>query len=179
MAANYGAIGAVIGHEIGHGFDDQGSKFDGDGNMVDWWTQSDRTEFEKRANMLIKQFDALFPEETPDIHVNGALTVGENIGDLGGLTIGFKAYKLALKGAQAPIIDGLTGEQRFFLSYAQVWRGKIRPEEMRRRIATDPHSPSEFRCNAIIANLPDFYDAFEVTEGDKLWLAESERVSIW
>ena len=179
MAANYGAIGAVIGHEIGHGFDDQGSKFDGDGNMVDWWTQSDRTEFEKRANMLIKQFDALIPEETPDIHVNGALTVGENIGDLGGLTIGFKAYKLALKGAQAPIIDGLTGEQRFFLSYAQVWRGKIRPEEMRRRIATDPHSPSEFRCNAIIANLPDFYDAFEVTEGDKLWLAESERVSIW
>jgi putative endopeptidase len=179
MAANYGAIGAVIGHEIGHGFDDQGSKFDGDGNMVDWWTQSDRTEFEKRANMLIKQFDALFPEETPDIHVNGALTVGENIGDLGGLAIGFKAYKLALKGAQAPIIDGLTGEQRFFLSYAQVWRGKIRPEEMRRRIATDPHSPSEFRCNAIIANLPDFYDAFEVTEGDKLWLAESERVSIW
>ena len=179
MAANYGAIGAVIGHEIGHGFDDQGSKFDGDGNMVDWWTQSDRTEFEKRANMLIKQFDALFPEETPDIHVNGALTVGENIGDLGGLTIGFKAYKLALKGAQAPIIDGLTGEQRFFLSYAQVWRGKIRPEEMRRRIATDPHSPSEFRCNAIIANLPDFYDAFAVTEGDKLWLAESERVSIW
>ena len=179
MAANYGAIGAVIGHEIGHGFDDQGSKFDGDGNMVDWWTQSDRTEFEKRANMLIKQFDALFPEETPDIHVNGALTVGENIGDLGGLAIGFKAYKLTLKGAQAPIIDGLTGEQRFFLSYAQVWRGKIRPEEMRRRIATDPHSPSEFRCNAIVANLPDFYDAFAVTEGDKLWLAESERVSIW
>lgn len=179
MAANYGAIGAVIGHEIGHGFDDQGSKFDGDGNMVDWWTQSDRTEFEKRANMLIKQFDALIPEETPDIHVNGALTVGENIGDLGGLAIGFKAYKLALTGAQAPIIDGLTGEQRFFLSYAQVWRGKIRPEEMRRRIATDPHSPSEFRCNAIVANLPDFYDAFAVTEGDKLWLAESERVSIW
>jgi len=179
IAANYGGIGSVIGHEIGHGFDDQGSKFDGDGNMVDWWTMSDRTEFEKRANMLIKQFDALIPEETPDIHVNGALTVGENIGDLGGLAIGFKAYKLALTGAQAPIIDGLTGEQRFFLSYAQVWRGKIRAEEIRRRIATDPHSPNEFRCNAIVANLKDFYDAFAVTEGDKLWLAESERVEIW
>jgi putative endopeptidase len=179
IAANYGGIGAVIGHEIGHGFDDQGSKFDGDGNMLDWWTESDRTEFEKRANMLIKQFDALFPEETPDIHVNGALTVGENIGDLGGLAIGFKAYKLALKGATAPVIDGLTGEQRFFLSWAQAWRGKVRAEELRRRIATDPHSPYEFRCNAIVANLNDFYDAFEVTEGDKLWLAESERVEIW
>ena len=179
MAANYGAIGTVIGHEIGHGFDDQGSKFDGDGNMVDWWTPSDRIEFEKRADMLIKQFDALSPEETPDIQVNGALTVGENIGDLGGLAIGFKAYKLALAGSEAPIIDGLTGEQRFFLSYAQAWRGKVRAEELRRRIATDPHSPNEFRCNAIVANLKDFYDAFEVTEGDKLWLAESERVEIW
>ena len=179
IAANYGGIGAVIGHEIGHGFDDQGSKFDGDGNMIDWWTESDRTEFEKRANMLIKQFDALFPEETPDIHVNGALTVGENIGDLGGLAIGFKAYKLALKGAPAPVIDGLTGEQRFFLSWAQAWRGKVRAEELRRRIATDPHSPYEFRCNAIVANISDFYDAFEVTEGDKLWLEESQRVEIW
>jgi putative endopeptidase len=179
MAANYGAIGAIIGHEIGHGFDDQGSKFDGDGNMVDWWTPSDRVEFEKRANMLIKQFDALSPEETPDIRVNGALTVGENIGDLGGLAIAFKAYKLALRGSQAPVIDGLTGEQRFFLSYAQAWRGKVRAEELRRRIATDPHSPNEFRCNAIVANLQDFYEAFEVTEGDELWLAQSERVEIW
>ena len=179
IAANYGGIGAVIGHEIGHGFDDQGSKFDGDGNMIDWWTQADRTEFEKRANALIAQFDALFPEETPDIHVNGALTVGENIGDLGGLAIGFKAYKLALKGAEAPVIDGLTGEQRFFLAWAQVWRGKVRAEELRRRIATDPHSPYEFRCNAIVRNISDFYTAFDLTEGDKLWLAESERVEIW
>jgi putative endopeptidase len=179
IAANYGGIGAVIGHEIGHGFDDQGSKFDGDGNMIDWWTESDRTEFEKRANALIKQFDALYPEETPDIHVNGALTVGENIGDLGGLAIGFKAYKLALKGAQAPVIDGLTGEQRFFLSWAQAWRGKVRAEELRRRIATDPHSPYEFRCNAIVRNINDFYEAFELSEGDKLWLAENERVEIW
>jgi len=179
IAANYGGIGAVIGHEIGHGFDDQGSKLDGDGNMIDWWTESDRTEFEKRANALIKQFDALYPEETPDIHVNGALTVGENIGDLGGLAIGFKAYKLALKGAQAPVIDGLTGEQRFFLSWAQAWRGKVRAEELRRRIATDPHSPYEFRCNAIVRNINDFYEAFELSEGDKLWLAENERVEIW
>lgn len=179
IAVNYGGIGAVIGHEIGHGFDDQGSKFDGDGNMIDWWTAEDRVEFEKRANELIKQFDALYPQETPDIHVNGALTVGENIGDLGGLAIGFKAYKLALKGQPAPDLDGLTGEQRFFLSWAQAWRGKVRAEELRRRIATDPHSPYEFRCNAIVRNISDFYSAFDLTEGDKLWLAEKDRVEIW
>ena len=179
IAVNYGGIGAVIGHEIGHGFDDQGSKFDGDGNMIDWWTAADRVEFDKRANELIKQFDALYPQETPDIHVNGALTVGENIGDLGGLAIGFKAYKLALKGQPAPVLDGLTGEQRFFLSWAQAWRGKVRAEELRRRIATDPHSPYEFRCNAIVRNISEFYTAFDLTEGDKLWLAEKDRVEIW
>jgi putative endopeptidase len=179
MAANYGGIGAVIGHEIGHGFDDQGSKYDGDGNMVDWWSDADRAEFEKRANALIAQFDLLIPEETPDIHVNGALTVGENIGDLGGLAIAYKAFKLALKGEKAPVIDGLTGEQRFYLSWAQAWRGKVRPEELRRRIATDPHSPYEFRCNAIVRNLDEFMEAFEVTEGDRLWLAQKERVHIW
>ena len=179
MAANYGGIGAVIGHEIGHGFDDQGSKYDGDGNMVDWWSDTDRAEFEKRAKALIAQFDVLIPEETPDIHVNGALTVGENIGDLGGLAIAYKAFKLALKGEKAPVIDGLTGEQRFYLSWAQAWRGKVRPEELRRRIATDPHSPYEFRCNAIVRNLDEFMEAFEVTEGDRLWLAEKERVHIW
>jgi putative endopeptidase len=178
-AVNYGGIGAVIGHEIGHGFDDQGSKYDGDGNMVDWWTQSDRDEFEIRANALIAQFDALSPEETPDITVNGALTVGENIGDLGGLSIAYKAYLLALKGAQAPVIDGLTGEQRFFLAWAQAWRGKVRPEELRRRIATDPHSPYEFRCNAIVRNIDEFYTAFGVSEKNKLWMKESERVRIW
>jgi putative endopeptidase len=178
-AVNYGGIGAVIGHEIGHGFDDQGSKYDGDGNMVDWWTQSDRDEFEVRANALIAQFDALSPEETPDITVNGALTVGENIGDLGGLSIAYKAYLLALKGAPAPVIDGLTGEQRFFLAWAQAWRGKVRPEELRRRIATDPHSPYEFRCNAIVRNIDEFYTAFGVNEANKLWMKESERVRIW
>ena len=178
-AVNYGGIGAVIGHEIGHGFDDQGSKYDGDGNMVDWWTQSDRDEFEVRANALIAQFDVLSPEETPDITVNGALTVGENIGDLGGLSIAYKAYLLALKGASAPVIDGLTGEQRFFLAWAQAWRGKVRPEELRRRIATDPHSPYEFRCNAIVRNIDEFYSAFDVSEKNALWMNASERVRIW
>jgi putative endopeptidase len=179
IAANYGGIGAVIGHEIGHGFDDQGSKYDGDGNMVDWWIDSDREAFEKLAAQLITQFDALSPAATPDIHVNGAFTVGENIGDLSGLEIAYKAYKLALKGATAPVIDGLTGDQRFFLSWAQAWRGKNRPEEIRRRIATDPHSPDEFRCNQIVRNLAPFYSAFEVIESDAMWLEPSARVRIW
>jgi len=179
MAANYGGIGATIGHEIGHGFDDQGSKYDGDGNMVDWWTDEDRTKFEELTSVLVKQFDALSPESTPDIHVNGAFTLGENIGDLGGLGIAYKAYKLALNGAESPVIDGLTGDQRFFLSYAHSWRNKNRPEEVRRRIATDPHSPDEFRCNQIVRNVQEFYDAFELTEADQLWLAPHERVRIW
>lgn len=179
IAANYGGIGAVIGHEIGHGFDDQGSKYDGDGNMIDWWVDSDREAFEKLAAQLIEQFDALSPAATPDIHVNGAFTVGENIGDLSGVEIAYKAYQMALKGEPAPVIDGLTGNQRFFLSWAQAWRGKNRPEEIRRRIATDPHSPDEFRCNQIVRNLAPFYSAFEVTESDAMWLAPSARVSIW
>ena len=179
MAANYGGIGATIGHEIGHGFDDQGSKYDGDGNMVDWWTDEDRAKFEELTHVLIEQFDALSPESTPDIHVNGAFTLGENIGDLGGLAIAYKAYKLALKGAESPVIDGFTGDQRFFLSYAHSWRNKNRPEEVRRRIAIDPHSPDEFRCNQIVRNVQEFYDAFGVTEKDQLWLAPKERVRIW
>ncbi len=179
MAANYGGIGATIGHEIGHGFDDQGSKYDGDGNMVDWWTNEDRAKFEELTSVLVKQFDALSPESTPDIHVNGAFTLGENIGDLGGLAIAYKAYQLALKGAQSPVIDGFTGDQRFFLSYAHSWRNKNRPEEVRRRIAIDPHSPDEFRCNQIVRNVQEFYDAFALTEADQLWLAPNERVRIW
>jgi putative endopeptidase len=179
MAANYGGIGATIGHEIGHGFDDQGSKYDGDGNMVDWWSDVDRAKFEELTSVLVAQFDALSPESTPDIHVNGAFTLGENIGDLGGLAIAYKAYKLALKGAQSPVIDGFTGDQRFFLSYAHSWRNKNRPEEVRRRIAIDPHSPDEFRCNQIVRNVQEFYDAFSVSEKDQLWLAPSERVRIW
>jgi putative endopeptidase len=179
MAANFGGIGAVIGHEIVHGFDDQGSKYDGDGNMFDWWVASDRQAFELLAEKLIEQFDALSPAATPDIHVNGAFTVGENIGDLSGLEIAYKAYQLALKGQQAPVIDGWTGGERFFLSYAQAWRGKNRPEEIRRRIATDPHSPDEFRCNQIVRNLTSFYEAFQVGPSDKMWLDPSERVRIW
>lgn len=178
-AVNYGGIGAVIGHEIGHGFDDQGSKYDGDGNLNDWWTQADRDEFEKRAKILIAQYNALVPAEAPDITVNGALTVGENIGDLGGLSIAYKAYKLALKGESAPVLDGFTGDQRFFLAWAQAWRGKTRPEAVRREIATDPHSPHEFRTNQIVKNMDAFYAAFEVVEGDGLYLAPHERVQIW
>jgi putative endopeptidase len=178
-AANYGGIGAVIGHEIGHGFDDQGAKYDGDGNLEDWWSAEDLAKFQERAGVLIKQYDTLAPEETPDTFVNGALTIGENIGDLGGLTIAYKAYQLSLGGKEAPVIDGLTGYQRLFYGWAQVWRGKVRPEEMKRRIATDPHSPSEFRCNQIVSNLNEFYEAFDLKPTDALYRAPEERVRIW
>ena len=178
-AVNYGAIGAVIGHEIGHGFDDQGSKYDGDGALNNWWTDSDRAAFEERTKALIAQYDLLAPEEAPDVTVNGALTIGENIGDLGGLTIAFKAYQISLGGKPSPVIEGMNGEKRLMLSWAQVWRSKLRPEEMRRRIATDPHSPAEFRCNQILKNFTPFYKEFGVTEKDALWLEEQSRVQIW
>jgi len=178
-AVNYGGIGAVIGHEIGHGFDDQGSKYDGDGALNNWWSDADRAAFEERTKALIAQYDALSPEEAPDVNVNGALTIGENIGDLGGLTIAYQAYQISLAGKPSPVIAGFTGEQRLLLSWAQVWRTKVRPEEMRRRIATDPHSPAEFRCNQIVKNFTPFYDAFGVTPADALWLDESARVQIW
>jgi len=178
-AANYGGIGAVIGHEIGHGFDDQGSKYDGDGNLVNWWSDKDRAEFEKRTKKLIEQYDQLSPSAAPDVKVNGALTIGENIGDLGGLTIAYKAYEISLAGKKAEEIDAYTGAQRFFMGWAQSWRGKYRPEEVRRRIATDPHSPDEFRCNQIVANLSEFYDAFGVNDGDQHFMASSDRVRIW
>jgi putative endopeptidase len=178
-AANYGAIGAVIGHEIGHGFDDQGSRYDGDGRLLDWWTEEDRTAFEKRTASLIGQYDALEPAETPGHHVNGALTIGENIGDLGGLGIAWRAYLLWLDGAQPPVIDGLTAAQRFFLSWAQAWQIAIRPEEALRLLSIDPHSPNEFRCNQIVRNIDAFYEAFDVTPDDALWLEPDERVTIW
>ncbi|PPF89701.1 peptidase M13 [Subtercola sp. Z020] len=178
-AANYGAIGAVIGHEIGHGFDDQGSRFDGDGRLTDWWTEADREAFEKLTASLIAQYDALAPAQVPDHHVNGALTIGENIGDLGGLGIAWKAYLISLDGAEPPVLDGLTGAQRFFLSWAQAWQQKSRDEEVIRLLAIDPHSPNEFRCNQIVRNIPEFYEAFEVGEGDALWLAPDDRVTIW
>jgi putative endopeptidase len=178
-AANYGAIGAVIGHEIGHGFDDQGSRFDGDGRLHDWWTEEDRAAFEARTASLIAQYDALEPAETPGHHVNGALTIGENIGDLGGLGIAWKAYLLSLDGAEPPVIDGLTAAQRFFLSWAQAWQIAIRPEEALRLLSIDPHSPNEFRCNQIVRNIDAFYVAFAVGPDDALWLAPDERVTIW
>ena len=176
-AVNYGGIGAVIGHEIGHGFDDQGSRYDGDGNLIDWWTEKDRKEFEARTALLIDQYNQLSPTAAPDVKVNGEFTLGENIGDLGGMNIGMKAYRIALAGKSAPVIDGLTGDQRFFLGWAQCWRRLIRPEEARRRIATDPHSPDELRCNQIVRNMDEFYDAFDVKPGDALYL--EQRVQIW
>jgi putative endopeptidase len=178
-AANYGAIGAVIGHEIGHGFDDQGSKYDGDGRLLDWWTPADRAAFEERTKSLIAQYDALAPRQVPDHHVNGALTIGENIGDLGGLSIAWKAYLISLAGAQPPVIDGLSGAQRFFLSWAQAWQLKARDEEVVRLIAIDPHSPNEFRCNQIVRNIDEFYETFMVTDTDALWLDPKDRVTIW
>ncbi|MCV7099675.1 M13 family metallopeptidase [Mycobacterium palustre] len=179
-AANYGGIGAVIGHEIGHGFDDQGAKYDGDGNLVDWWTDDDRAEFAARTKALIEQYDAYTPRALDGkYHVNGAFTVGENIGDLGGLSIALLAYQLSLEGRPAPVIDGLTGVQRVFYGWAQVWRTKSREAETIRRLAVDPHSPPEFRCNGVVRNVDAFYDAFGVAEGDALYLTPQRRVRIW
>jgi putative endopeptidase len=178
-AANFGAIGAVIGHEIGHGFDDQGSQYDGDGRLTNWWTDDDRAAFEKRTAALIAQYDALEPEGLPGHHVNGALTIGENIGDLGGLAIAWKAYLLSLDGAEPPTIDGMTGAERFFLSWAQAWQIKIRTEEALRLLSIDPHSPNEFRCNQIVRNIDQFADTFGLAPSDALWLAPEDRVRIW
>ncbi|WP_278610454.1 M13 family metallopeptidase [Paenarthrobacter ureafaciens] len=178
-AVNYGGIGAVIGHEIGHGFDDQGSQFDGSGALRNWWTEEDRAAFETRTAKLVAQYDALSPYAAPGHTVNGKLTLGENIGDLGGLTIAYKAYQLSLDGAEPEVIDGFTGQQRFFMSWAAGWRQVIRAEEAIRRLATDPHSPNEFRTNAIARNLDAFHEAFAVTEQDRMWMDPAERVSIW
>jgi putative endopeptidase len=182
-AVNFGAIGAVIGHEIGHGFDDQGSKYDGDGALMSWWSEQDRKAFEERTASLISQFNELSPAQLPEENkVNGELTIGENIGDLGGLGIAYRAYLLYLKdqGGKSPEpIDGLTDKQRLFLSWAQAWRTKGRDEIVLQRLATDPHSPPEFRCNQIVRNIDAFYEAFDLTPEDKLWLDQSLRVSIW
>jgi len=178
-AVNYGGIGGVIGHEIGHGFDDQGSKYDGTGALNDWWTEEDRTAFEARTRTLIEQFDALAPAEAPDLRVNGALTIGENIGDLGGLTIALKAYTMSLGGKPAPVIDGYTGEQRVFLGWAQVWLQKMREESRRQMIAVDPHSPPEFRVNQIVKNLNEFHDAFSTAPTDAMFIPATERIRIW
>ena len=178
-AANYGSIGAVIGHEIGHGFDDQGSRFDGDGRLIDWWTDEDRERFDERTASLIDQYNALSPEGADGQTVNGELTIGENIGDLGGLGIAWKAYLISLGGAEPPVIAGLTAAQRFFISWANSWQQKSRPEETIRLLAIDPHSPPEFRCNQIVRNIDAFYDAFDVTSTDEAWLEPARRVTIW
>ncbi len=176
-AVNYGAIGAVIGHEIGHGFDDQGRRFDGDGKLRDWWTPEDETEFQKRAKLLIEQFNGYSP--LPGMNVNGELTLGENIGDLGGLSIAYKAYRISLGGKSSPTIDGLSGDQRFFMGWAQAWRAKAREEYLRRQVLADPHAWAEFRANGPLGNIPEFYAAFGVKPGDKLFIAPEKRVKIW
>ena len=178
-AVNFGAIGAVIGHEIGHGFDDQGSHYDGTGAMRNWWTDEDRAAFEELTTALVQQYDALTPEGADGHTVNGSLTIGENIGDLGGLGIAHRAFRLATEGTEQLTIDGLTPDQRFFMSWAQAWQSKVRPAETVRRLTVDPHSPPEFRCNQVVRNVDAFYDAFGVTEGDALWLEPDARVSIW
>jgi putative endopeptidase len=176
-AVNYGAIGAVIGHEIGHGFDDTGSTFDGDGVMRNWWTDEDRAAFEARTGVLIEQYNAFRPFD--DLSVNGEFTLGENIGDLGGISIGLLAYQMSLNGEESPVIDGFTGVQRVFLGFGQVWRGKYRDEALRLQIETNPHSPSRYRANGSVRNVPEFYEAFNVSEDDALYLAPEDRVKIW
>ncbi|HEU5149008.1 MAG TPA: M13-type metalloendopeptidase [Iamia sp.] len=177
-AMNFGGIGAVIGHEIGHGFDDQGSRYDGDGNLADWWTDADREAFDRLTQALIAQYDGFELDGLPDHRVNGGLTVGENIGDLGGIGIALAAYELSLQGEEAPVIDGLTGRQRVFLGWAQLWRTATRDEERIRRLAIDPHAPPELRAN-VVRNLTEFHDEFGVTEGDGMYLPEDQRVRIW
>ena len=176
-AVNYGAIGAVIGHEIGHGFDDQGSQSDGDGNLRNWWTEADRSAFKARTQMLVKQFSAYTP--LPGHSVNGELGLGENIGDNSGLAIAYKAYTISLGGKAAPVIDGLTGDQRFFMGWAQVWRIKYRDEAMITQVKVGPHAPGMYRANGAVVNHPAFHEAFGVKPGDKMYLPPKERVSIW
>ena len=176
-AVNYGGIGAIIGHEIGHGFDNRGSTFDGDGVLRNWWTDEDRAEFEARTAKLVDQYSAFQPFD--DLNVNGEFTLGENIGDLGGLSIGLLAYKISLNGEEPPVMDGYTGWQRVFLGYAQAWRYKYRDEALRNQINTDPHSPRMYRVNGVVRNVPEFYEAFDIAESDALYLPPEERVKIW
>ena len=176
-AVNYGAIGMVIGHEIGHGFDDQGRRSDGDGNLRDWWTQSDAKAYGERTRQLVDQYAQFEPLEGQK--VNGQLTLGENIGDLGGLTLAWRAYQKSLEGQPPADIDGYSGAKRFFLSLAQIWRINTRPEMIMRRLKTDTHSPPKFRVNGPLTNFQPFYDVFEVSQSDQMWRPEGDRVSIW
>ena len=176
-AVNYGGIGAIIGHEIGHGFDDSGSTFDGDGVLRNWWTDEDRKEFEARTAKLVEQYSSFQPFD--DLNVNGEFTLGENIGDLGGLSIGLRAYRISLDGKPPPMMDGYTGFQRVFLGYGQAWRYKYRDEALRNQIKTDPHSPRMYRVNGVVRNVPEFYKEFNIAETDTLYLPPEERVKIW
>jgi putative endopeptidase len=176
-AVNYGGIGAVIGHEMGHGFDDQGRRYDATGALRDWWTKQDEAEYQQRAKVLIDQFNEFEP--LPGLHVNGALTLGENIADLTGLVIARQAYLLSLKGQPAPTIDGLTADQRFYMGWAQGWKAKERDESLRQQVLTNVHSPEMYRANGPVRNIPEFYAAFGVKEGDKLFLPAERRVKIW
>jgi predicted metalloendopeptidase len=176
-AMNYGAIGAVIGHEISHGFDDQGRRYDGHGNLHDWWAASDNEEFNRRADAFGAQYAASSP--LPGTNISAKLTMGENIADLAGVAMAYRAYQLSLKGKEAPVIDGYTGDQRFFIGWAQGWARKYRDDDLRRRLTNDPHSPSEYRTNVIVSNLPEFYRAFDVKPGDKMYRAPADRVKIW
>jgi predicted metalloendopeptidase len=176
-ALNYGAIGSVIGHEISHGFDDQGSQFDGNGNLRDWWTKEDHEKFKAKTSALIKQYAAL--EAVPGYHLNGELTLGENIADVSGTAIAFKAYQLSLKNKKAPVIEGFTGEQRFFIGLAVAWQNKVREKEAIRLVTIDPHSPPVFRVRGAVTNLDAFYKAFDIKPADKMFLAPEQRVSIW
>jgi endothelin-converting enzyme len=176
-AVNYGAIGVVIGHEMGHAFDDQGRQFDGDGNLRDWWSEYDAAAYEESASTLVKQFEAF--EALPGLYVNGKLTLGENIGDLTGIAIAYRAYLRSLGGKEAPVIDGFSGAQRFFIGYAQIWRSRFREEAMRQLVLSNPHAPPEFRVNGPLRNSPEFFEAFGVKEGDGMWLPPGERVKIW
>lgn len=176
-AVNYGGIGAVIGHEISHGFDDQGRRYDGSGTLHDWWAEQDSKEFAARAKRLGEQYAAFTP--LPGLRLNGDLTMGENIADLAGVAMAYRAYQLSLEGKPAPVIDALSGDQRFFMGWAQVWARKYREDELRQRLLTDPHSPSEYRTNAIVSNLPQFYAAFGVRPGDAMYLPPQARVKIW
>ena len=178
-AVNYGAIGGVIGHEMGHGFDDQGSKSDGEGNLRDWWTPADKANFEKLTGALVAQYDASCPLDEGKTCINGRLTLGENIGDLGGLSLAYRAYKMSLGGREAPVIDGTTGDQRFFMAWAQVFRSKMREAAQRQQLQTDPHSPGPYRINNIVRNFDEWYKAFDVKPGDKLYQPPEQRLRIW
>ena len=176
-AINYGAIGAVIGHEITHGFDDQGSRSDANGNLRNWWTADDRTHFNAKTDKLVKQYDECNPID--DLHINGKLTLGENLADLGGITIAYAAYQKSLGGKPAQVIDGFTGPQRFFMGYAISWRGSIREAELQMMLRTNPHSPDRFRTLVPVSNVQAFYDAFNVKPGDKMYRPPEERVEVW